>query len=551
MDERTVPPLGMTGDQFKKAATSTISDIENYYTTLPDRQVVPSISPGYLRKLLPPSPPETGEEWYAIKADMETKILPGVTHWQSPKFMAFFSANSTYPSILGETWSAALTAPAFNWICSPVVTELETIVLDWLAQALALPPTFTSQTHGGGVIQGSASEAIVVCMVAARERYIRRHLSARTFATDEDREDAACILRSQLVALGSDQSHSSTAKAALIAGTRYRSIPCTQRTNFSLTGAALRSKILQLQSRGLHPYYLTVTLGTTGTCAIDDFASIAAVKHDFPSIWIHVDAAYAGAALILPQYQQHLSPQLSPFDSFNTNLHKWLLVNFDASCLWVQERSDLTTALSITPSYLQNSYTDSGLVTDYRDWQIPLGRRFRALKVWFVMRTFGVKGMREHVGRHIRFGESFAGWVRGRGDLFGFLAEPAFALSVIFVRPFGEDSGGGFGWRELRGGDPRPDWDGEKSFEPVVPEGDEELAEANRLTRRVFERVDEGKEFFLTSSVIGGVFGIRVVSASPLAEEKYLRRCFDVLVEAAEGVLRERDQGKVNRESGP
>jgi len=168
MDPRTVPSMGMTGTKFLEAATSAVNDIERYYSTLQERPVVPSISPGYLNQLLPTEAPQQGEQWDAIAKDIETKIMPGVTHWQSPKFMAFFPANSTYPGILGEMWSAALTAPAFNWMCSPVVTELETVVLDWLAKILGLPEGFMSTNQGGGVIQGSASEAIVTVMVAAR-----------------------------------------------------------------------------------------------------------------------------------------------------------------------------------------------------------------------------------------------------------------------------------------------------------------------------------------------------------------------------------------------
>ena len=285
-DERTVPPMGMTPDQFEKAANSAVSDISAYYTNLPSRQVVPSIEPGYLRKLLPTSAPENSESWDSIRSDIESKIMPGVTHWQSPNFMAFFPASSTYPGILGEMWSAALTAPAFNWLCSPVVTELETIVLDWLAQMLALPAGFHSQGTGGGVIQGSASEAIVTAMVAARERYIRRMMAKENIADDEEKEDRECELRGKLVALGSTQAHSSTQKAANIAGTRFRSLSVSQSTNLALDGKTLRKKIEELKAKGLEPYYLTVTLGTTNTCAVDDFESIAAVKKDHPDLWI-------------------------------------------------------------------------------------------------------------------------------------------------------------------------------------------------------------------------------------------------------------------------
>jgi aromatic-L-amino-acid decarboxylase len=533
LDQRTIPPMGMTGQQFQEAAISAVNDIEKYYTNLPERTVIPSIAPGYLQKLLPSSAPQRGEQWDAIAKDIESKIMPGVTHWQSPKFMAFFPANSTYPGILGEMWTAALTAPAFNWQCSPVVTELETVVLDWLAKILALPEGFMSTNEGGGVIQGSASEAIVTVVVAARERYVRRQLERENLTLDSDEgEDRACELRSKLVAVGSEQAHSSTKKAAIIAGTRYRSITTSRSNAYAMTGQNVRQKLEELTAKGLHPYYLTVSIGTTNTCAVDDLEAIAAVARDYPDVWIHCDAAYAGAALVLPEYQ-HLSAQLSFVDSFDMNMHKWLLANFDASALYVQKRTDLTSALSVTPAYLRNQYSDSGLVTDYRDWQIPLGRRFRAIKIWFVLRTWGVEGLQEHIRHHLKLGELFADLVKSRSDLFSIFTPPAFALTVLTVnakkgqRPRLEAA--------TNGGDPRTY---EESHQVVDPEPKEEdLQKANEATKEVFEIIDGKKEFFLTSTVIGGVFSIRVVSANPLAEETYVRKVFEELVEAAERVL--------------
>jgi aromatic-L-amino-acid decarboxylase len=532
MDPRTVPSMGMTGTKFLEAAASAVNDIERYYSTLQERPVVPSISPGYLNQLLPTEAPQQGEQWDAIAKDIETKIMPGVTHWQSPKFMAFFPANSTYPGILGEMWSAALTAPAFNWMCSPVVTELETVVLDWLAKILGLPEGFMSTNQGGGVIQGSASEAIVTVMVAARERFVRRQLERENITDPEEAEDRACEIRSRLVAVGSEQAHSSTKKASIIAGTRYRSITTSRDQAYALTGQDLRQKLEELTAKNLQPYYLTVSIGTTNTCTTDDLASIAAVARDYPDIWIHCDAAYAGAALVLPEFQ-HLSKQLSFVDSFDMNMHKWLLANFDASALYVQKRTDLTSALSITPAYLRNSYTDSGLVTDYRDWQIPLGRRFRALKIWFVLRTWGVQGLQQHIRHHLNLGNLFADLVKSRSDLFSIFTPPAFALTVITVnarrgqKPHLEAA--------TNGADPRPFEESHTVIDPEVSEKD--LALANEATKAVFEIVDNKKEFFLTSTVIGGVFSIRVVSANPLAEEKYVRQVFDELVEAAEKIL--------------
>ncbi|TKX19311.1 L-aspartate decarboxylase-like protein [Elsinoe australis] len=533
-DQRPVPPMGMTSQDFEVRAEEVIKDISSYYNTLQDRPVLPSIEPGYLQKLVPSSPPEDGEPWSNIRSDIESKIMPGITHWQSQKYMAFFPANSTYPSILAEMWSAALTSANFNWICSPAVTELENIVMDWMAQALHLPSGFMSQGKGGGVIQGSASEAVATTMIAARERYLKTLTANENFSSESDREDREFTLRGKMVALASAETHSSAHKAAMITGVRYRSIPTSAKDNFSLRAPAVRSTLEKLTAQGLHPFHLTLTLGTTNTCAIDDFAAIAALKADYPNLWIHVDAAYAGAALVLPEYT-HLTEHFSAFDSFDMNMHKWLLVNFDCSCLFVQNRRDLTDALSVTPAYLRNSYTDSGLVTDYRDWQIPLGRRFRALKVWFVVRTYGLKGMREHIRHHLKLGDLFAGLVRERADLFEILTPPAFALTVVTVKPRG-----GALRVEGQGGDPRPYEESDKIVK--IEQDNEKLKEANEVTKEVYQVIDGEKEIFLTASVIGGVYAIRFVSSNPLAEEKYVRRSFDILVDATERVLAKRSK---------
>lgn len=248
--------------------------------------------------------------------------------------MAFFPANATYPSLLGELYSAAFTAPAFNWLCSPACTELETIVLDWMCNALHLPSSYlsTSPTGGGGVIQGSASEAIVTAMIAARERYVKEHM--RSLNEDccpriNGEDEREWRLRSRLVALGSEMSHSSTQKATMIAGVKYRSISVRAADEFALTGRGLKKALEEFTAEGLEPFYLTVTLGTTATCAVDQFQEIAKVKKVYPNLWIHVDAAYAGAVLLLDEYQG-LTKGLQMFDSFDVNMHKWLLTNFDA-----------------------------------------------------------------------------------------------------------------------------------------------------------------------------------------------------------------------------
>lgn len=534
-DDRTVPPMGWTESQFQSAAQSSIDAITQYYSTITSRPVLPSISPGYLQNLLPEAPPSQGVPWKDIEADIEKCIMPGVTHWQHPKFMAFFPASTTYPTMLGELWSAALSAPAFNWICSPVVTELETIVVDWMAKMLNLPETFLSKGEGGGVIQLSASDAIATVMVTARERWIRRQLAREGVTGEEEIEDRSCELRGKLVALGSDQAHSSTKKGATIAGTRFRTIRTHRAHAYGLRADEVRTKIEELKAKGLQPYYLTVTIGTTSTCAVDDLEGIAEVCKDYPDIWIHCDGAYAGNALALPEYQ-HLSKQLSFVDSFNPNMHKWMMVNFDAALLFVQKRRDLTDTLSITPAYLKNEFTDSGLVTDYRDWQIPLGRRFRALKIWFVIRTFGVEGFQAYLRYGINLGNFFVDLVRSRDDLFSIFTPPAFGLVVFTVnprkrhRPQLEAAG--------NGADPRPYQDMEKVVQPDV--NDAELKEANEVTKEVFEIVEQQREFMITSTIVDGVFAIRIISANPLAEEKYVRQIFGQFCAAAEEVLRKR-----------
>jgi aromatic-L-amino-acid decarboxylase len=415
--------------------------------------------------------------------------------------MAFFPASSSFPGMLGELYSAAFTAPAFNWICSPAVTELETIVLDWLAKLLNLPDCYLSTSHGGGVIQGSASEAIVTVMVAARDKYLREttaHLSGLEL------EDAMAHKRSKIVALGSEAAHSSTQKAAQIAGVRYRSIPVYKDDEFALGGAALEKVLEECKAQGLEPFFLTTTIGTTATCAVDDFASIASVLSRYAppnvpgEIWVHVDAAYAGAALVCPEYQ-HLTASFEHFHSFDMNMHKWLLTNFDASCLFVRKRKDLVDALSIMPSYLRNEFSESGLVTDYRDWQIPLGRRFRSLKIWFVLRTYGVKGLQAHIRKHVKFGEIFASLVESRKDLFETFTKPSFALTVFRVVPKVADN-----------------------------------QDQDKITKEVYETVNKRGEIYITSSVVGGAYVIRVVSANPMAEEKFVRRAFKILVDTTE-----------------
>ncbi|KAL8647392.1 MAG: hypothetical protein Q9210_005586 [Variospora velana] len=547
----------MDAEEFRRAAYSAVDNIVDYFSTLDSRRVLSDVSPGYLRPLLPSGPPEEGEKWEDIQKDIESKIMPGLTHWQSPNFMAFFPANVTYPSILGELYSAAFTAPAFNWLCSPACTELETIVLDWLCNALNLPSSYlsTSSTGGGGVIQGSASEAIVTVMIAARERCIREHvglLDKNGLSCSKSEDEKEWHLRSRLVALGSEMSHSSTQKASMIAGVKYRSIPVSAADEYALTGRGLKKALKIILEEGLVPFYLTVTLGTTSTCAVDRFKEIAEVKREYPNLWIHVDAAYAGAALILEEYHG-LTEGLEMFDSFDMNMHKWLLTNFDASCLFLPRREPLVSALSITPSYLQNNYSASGLVTDYRDWQIPLGRRFRALKIWFVLRSYGLNGLKKHVRRHIELGEKFAEWVRNEGkDLFEIVSWPRFALTVLRVKLPEENASGGIaavgngngGRTETKIDEGLTNSDVETLINGAngqhATAESRRLEEANTVTKEVYEKINAAGEIFLTGTMIKDIYAIRLVSANEQTDEAHLKKAFEILVSTTKDSLSEK-----------
>jgi aromatic-L-amino-acid decarboxylase len=426
--------------------------------------------------------------------------------------------------MLGDMYSGAFNAAAFNWICSPAITELETVVMDWVAKLIALPEEYLSAGEGGGIIQGTASEVIVTAVVAARERLIRRHLAH--MPEGEEKMDAAADLRGKLVAMGSEHAHSSTQKAAIIAGTRFRTVAAPAENNYSVSAASLRTTIEACKAKGLIPFYFTATLGSTSTCAIDDLAGIAALTAEYPDIWIHVDAAYAGSALVCPEYQ-HLCPPLAAFDSFNFNLHKWLLVNFDCSAFFIKRRKDLIDTYSITPSYLRNSFTESGLVTDYRDWQIPLGRRFRSLKVWFVLRSYGVSGLQSFIRKHITLGEFFQSRIESRKDLFRITTSAAFGLVTFQVLPPPPSSSPSATQADAH----NPAHEAYTSA--FSSDGAAQYEEAcNAATKKVYESINAQGEFYISSSVVCGKYIIRIVSANSAAEEKYLALIFDRLVEA-------------------
>lgn len=426
-------PGHMSPDEFRRRGREVVDLLADYMQSVRTLPVLPSVRPGDIAAQLPAAAPESPEPWESILADIQRIVMPGLTHWQSPNFFAFFPANSSGPAILGDLLSTGLAVQGMLWQTSPACTEIETRILDWLGRAIGLPEAFLSSTAaGGGVIQGTASEATLAAMLAGRER--ARALAGSAAPT--------------FTIATSTQAHSSVTKAAMIAGIarsaadhdHIRLIPTD--SDFRLDPAALQRALREDLAAGRTPCCVIATVGTTGSGAFDPVDSIAAaIASAIPDParrpWLHIDAAWAGAALICPEHQP-LIRGIEHADSFCFNPHKWLLTNFDCDTMWVRDRRALINALSITPEYLRNAASESGAVIDYRDWQIPLGRRFRALKLWFVMRHYGLSGLRAHIREHIRLGELFESLVRNDPR---FEVSCARSLSLICFRLIRDASG--------------------------------------------------------------------------------------------------------------
>ncbi|XP_056376293.1 aromatic-L-amino-acid decarboxylase [Hyla sarda] len=388
----------MNSAEFRKRGRDMVDYIANYLEQIESRQVFPDVEPGYLRPMIPDSAPEEGETYEDIMKDVERVIMPGVTHWHSPYFFAYFPAGSSYPAMLADMLCGAIGCVGFSWASSPACTELETVMLDWLGKMIGLPEQFLagSKGEGGGVIQGTASEATLMALLASRTKVTRR-----LQAENPDLSEAEIV--SRMVAYSSDQAHSSVERAGLISGVRMKKIPSDE--NFAIRGQALKKALEEDRAEGLIPVFACATLGTTSSCSFDNLMELGPICNK-ENMWLHVDAAYAGSAFICPEFR-YLMKGVEFADSFNFNPHKWLLVNFDCSAFWVKKRLDLIGAFKIDPVYLQYEQQESGLVTDYRHWQIPLGRRFRSLKLWFVLRMYGVKGLQDYIRKHIRLAKEF------------------------------------------------------------------------------------------------------------------------------------------------
>src|SRR5579862_8279229 len=412
----------MTPEEFRRHGHSMIDWIADYRANVEKYPVLSQAKPGQIRASLPQNPPVQGEAFDKILGDIEKLILPGVTHWQSPNFFAYFPSNSSEPGILGDLLSSGLGVQGMLWATSPACTELETHVLDWLVQMLDLPQKFLSTSSGGGVIQDTASSASLCALLAARER-----------ATNFSSNRYGC--EGKLVAYTSSQAHSSLEKDAQVAGIGRENLRLVEvDENFAMRPESLARGIEEDRRAGLVPFFVCATVGTTSSNAIDPVPEIGRICRE-QKLWLHVDAAMSGTAALCPEFR-HTHAGLELADSYCFNPHKWMFTNFDCDCFYVSDRKALLQTLSVLPEYLRNKATETGAVIDYRDWQIPLGRRFRSLKLWFVIRHYGIEGLQHHVRQHVELAQQFASWVRN-DDRFE-LAAPAPLNLVCFRHKAGD-----------------------------------------------------------------------------------------------------------------
>ncbi|MGC2731879.1 MAG: pyridoxal-dependent decarboxylase, partial [Candidatus Sulfotelmatobacter sp.] len=402
-----------------------------------------------------------------------------VTHWQSPNFFAYFPCNASGPGILGDLLSSGLGAQGMLWSTSPACTELETHVLDWLVPMLGLPEKFLSSNSGGGVIQDTASSAALCALLAARER-------STNYASNQKGCDG------HIVAYASSQTHSSLEKAAMIAGIGVSNLRLIEvDENFAMRPEALARQIDADKRAGLLPCFVCATVGTTSSNAMDPIAPIAEVCRAH-NLWLHVDAAMSGTAALCPEFR-HLQGGVGFADSYCFNPHKWMFTTFDCDCFWVADRKALIRTLSILPEYLRNQATESGAVIDYRDWQIQLGRRFRSLKLWFVIRHYGVEGLQYHIRRHVELTKQFADWVRS--DSRFEVAAPV-PLNLICFRHKGGDA-------------------------------------ANQT---IMERLNRSGDLFLTHTKLDGKFTLRLCVGQTKTETRHVEKAWKRICEEAENV---------------
>ncbi|KAK9543011.1 hypothetical protein VZT92_000825 [Zoarces viviparus] len=393
----------MQAEEYNRRGKELVDYITQYLGSIRERRVIPDVKPGYMKELLPDTAPIEPEDWESIFQDIEKVIMPGVVHWQSPHMHAYYPSLTSWPSMLGDMLADAINCVGFTWASSPACTELEMNVMDWLCKALGLPSFFLHHhpdRRGGGILQSTVSESTLVALLAARKD---KMLQLRP-ELDQDVDDS--VLNSRLVAYASDQAHSSVEKAGLISLVKIRFLPTDEQ--LSLRGDTLIQAIQEDRRRGLVPFMLCATLGTTGVCAFDNLPELGPVCAE-EGLWLHVDAAYAGSAYFCPELRWSLEG-IEFAHSFVFNPSKWMMVHFDCTAFWVKDKYKLQQTFTVDPVYLRHE--NSQAATDFMHWQIPLSRRFRSLKLWFVMRSFGLRNLQAHIRHGIEMAKLFESHIK-------------------------------------------------------------------------------------------------------------------------------------------
>lgn len=468
----------MDSREFRKQAHVLADRMADYFEEIYKYPVKSQVKPGEILSVLPVSAPQLGESFEDIMSDFERIIMPGITHWQSPSFFAFFPANSSYPSVLAEMLIAALGQQGMIWETSPAATELEQRVMEWLRDMCGLPGLWT------GVIQDTASASTLTALLSAREKSSSFRINSQGFAPT-DRLRVYC----------STETHSSIEKAVKIAGFgKNNLVKVAVDENFAMIPALLEMAVKSDLQNGFTPCAVVASIGTTGSTSADPIAEIGKICERY-KIWLHVDAAFAGTAFLLPE-MRHFAAGLEYADSYVFNPHKWMFTNFDASAYFVRDPELLIQTFEILPEYLKTR--TRGQVNDYRDWGVALGRRFRALKLWFVIRSFGIEGLREKIRQHI----AFAGWLKDR-----IKEHPDFELkapvnfSLVCFR--------------------------------LKPDGLTDKDELDKLNLSLLQKLNESGKLYLTHTRLNGAFVLRIVTAQTYTTLEHVEKAWNIILQTS------------------
>lgn len=468
----------MDSNTFRQYAHQFVDWMADYMDGVEDYPVKSQVKPGEIYQQIPTEMPKRGEPMDAIFQDFQDKILPGITHWQSPNYYAYFPANVSPPSILAEMLMSTMGAQCMKWETSPAAAELEERVMEWLRDAMGIPSSWE------GVIQDTASTATLAAMLCARERHTKYQVNERGF-TSEDKFRVYC----------STETHSSIEKGVKIAGFGKQNLVKIEVDEQMAMRPDLLAKAIEADIQaGFHPLCIVVATGTTGTTAIDPLDAIGdiATQHN---IWLHVDAAYAGSALLLPEFQWMING-IEKADSFVFNPHKWMLTNFDCTAYFVKDSRALVNTFAILPEYLKTR-TD-GQVNNYCDWGIPLGRRFRALKLWFVLRYYGLEGIQEKLRGHMKM----TCWLEEQIN-----AAPDFHMLVP---------------RNLN-----------LACFHYKPPGITDLDTINQLNEKLLHQLNDTGKIFLTHTKIRGVYTLRIVIGQTTVEQRHVEAAWAFMQEKA------------------